>query len=150
MKTLQNPEYTNVNEITNVYDYRQAVLYVADSVINAINEAIAYNDCEWDQDSVEEFLNDSCLHEQIDQSEWIIYTRHHLPIIQHADNIDYAIDNFGTEWAGETLKEVGLDGLHSGIAFWALYEDVKDIVQDIINDTDFDLEEDQDTEEEEV
>lgn len=146
MKTLQTTDYTNVSEITCGYDYRQVVLNVADSVISCINEAIERGDCEFDSDSVEEFLNDSCLHEQIDQSEWIIYTRHHLPIIQHSDNTDYAVDNFGTEWAGEELKNNGLDGLHQGIAFWALYEDVRDVVQEIINDTDFDVEDEQELE----
>jgi hypothetical protein len=143
MKTLQTTNYTNVETITSGYDYNQVVLNIADSVISAINEAIESGDCEFDSDSVEGFLHDSCLNETIDGCEWAIYNHHHLPIIQHSDNVDYAVDNFGSEWAGDLLKSQGLDGLHASIAFYALYEDVRDVVQDIINDTDFDVEDEE-------
>ena len=143
MKSLQTTTYTNVETITSGYDYHQVVLNVADSVISAINEAIERDDCEFEADSIEDFLQDSCLNETIDGCEWAIYNRHHLPIIQHSDNVDYAVDNFGSEWAGEVLKSEGLSGLHAGIAFWALCEDVRDVVQDIINDTDFDVEDEE-------
>ena len=79
--------------------------------------------CDNDRDEAEELINDSLLRETIDGHEWIIYYSYNLDVIQHSDNEDYMIDNFGIDEAGFILKDKGLSGLHSAIAFWALYAD---------------------------
>ena len=90
----------------------------------------AMQSCENDRDDAEELINDSLLHEAIDQHEWIIYNCYNLDVIQYSDNEDYLIDNFGLESAGESLKNGGLDGLHTAVAFWALYADVQEKISD--------------------
>ena len=81
-----------------------------------------------------EVINDTILHEEIDSHEWIIYNAYNLDVIQYAENADYYIDNFGVEAAGEELKARGLTGLHTAIAFWAMYADVYSEVIDRLDD----------------
>ena len=90
----------------------------------------AMQSCENDRDDAEELINDSLLHEAIDQHEWIIYNSYNLDVIQYSDNEDYLVDNFGAEDAGETLKNGGLSSLHTAVAFWALYADVQEKISD--------------------
>lgn len=89
----------------------------------------------------EELINDSLLHETIDQHEWIIYNTYNLDVYQISDNSDYYLDNFGTEDAGETLKNSGLSGLHTALAFWALYADVQEEISDALDEIEQNLEE---------
>ena len=81
-----------------------------------------------------EVINDTILHEEIDSHEWIIYNAYNLDVIQYSENVDYHIDNFGVEAAGEELKARGLTGLHTAIAFWAMYADVYSEVIDRLDD----------------
>ena len=72
-----------------------------------------------------EVINDTILHEEIDGHEWIIYNAsYNLDVIHYTESVDYYIDNFGVDAAGEELKARGLQGLHTAIAFWAMYADV--------------------------
>ena len=75
-------------------------------------------------EEAEELINDSLLHETIDGHQWVIYYSYNLDVLQHSDNADYMIDNIGGE--SEILKEKGLSGLHSALAFWALCADVQE------------------------
>lgn len=90
----------------------------------------AMQSCDNDRDDAEELINDSLLHENIDSHQWIIYNSYNLDVIQYSDNSDYYIDEFGAEDAGESLKSGGLSGLHTAIAFWALYADVQNMISD--------------------
>ena len=140
MKTLPTVDYNRPSTIETSYDYRQAVLSMTDSVIEQINYKLESGDLELDKSEIEDFVNDSALHEIIDGSEFVIYNHHNLNVIKFSDNDEYAIDNFGSEWAGSTLKEGGLSGLHNGIAFWALYADVQECLNDHLEElelTDF-------------
>jgi hypothetical protein len=134
MKNIETVEYAQVESIGNGWDYEQVILDVTDSVIYQLNEAI---DCEQvnDKDELIELLNDSVLHEIVDGSEYIIYTAYHLPIIQHSDNDEYMLDNFGMESLAASLEK-GLSNLHMAIAFWALYADVQERINDILDEYD--------------
>lgn len=90
----------------------------------------AMQSCDNDRNGAEELINDSLLHETIDGHEWIIYNSYNLDVIQHSSNEDYYIDTFGSESAGEELKNSGLSGLHTAVAFWALYADVQEKISD--------------------
>lgn len=97
-----------------------------ESIANCIATE-AMQSCDNERDEAEELINDTLLHETIDGHQWIIYNAYNLDVIQHTDNEDYMIDNFGSECAGEELKQNGLSGLHTAVAFWALYADVQDM-----------------------
>lgn len=116
-----------MTEITSS-EYWTEVQSMADSIAS---EAMADNDN--DREAAEEDINDSRLHETIDGHQWIIYNAYNLPVMQFSDNADYYIDNFGGDDAGNILKERGIDGLHTVIAFWALYADVQDRLSDALD-----------------
>ena len=94
---------------------------VEDTVTNIVDEALDQTDT---LEEAEELINDSLLHETIDSHEWVIYYSYNLDVLQHSDNADYMTDNIGGE--SEILKEKGIDGLHTALAYWALYADVQD------------------------
>jgi hypothetical protein len=133
MKNIVTVEYKTFNSIECKLDYNQVVLCVVDSVIERLNYAIDNDEVE-DKDEIGELLNDSVLHEVIDGCEFVIYTAYHLPIINYSDNPDYMVDNFGDECLSTSLREGGLSGLHTALAFWALYADVSEKVNDILNE----------------
>ena len=89
---------------------------------NLIEEALDQSDS---KEEAEELINDSLLHQTIDGHQWVIYYAYNDDVIAYSNNDDYFIDNFGQEEAGELLKNRGLLDLHTAIAFWALYADVQ-------------------------
>lgn len=109
-----------------------------------VSEAADYTDCNtadtFDRDSVLERIHDTVLHETIDGHQWVIYYAYNLNVLQHSDNAEYMIDNHGVESAGEILKDSGLSGLHSALAFWALYADVADRIDSALDDYESNLE----------
>ena len=113
----------------NYQDYYSEVNAIAEALVS---EAMAEydNDAEQAMDNI----NDSRLHETIDGHQWIIYYNYNLSIIKHSSNDDYMIDNLGLDSAGEALKNGGLSGLHQAIAYWALYADVYELLQDKMDD----------------
>ena len=113
-------------------DYWTQVEETAGSVIETAREYC----CEYEGDeriegsneSLEEHINDNLLHETIDGHEWIIYYSYNLDVLQHSANQDYMIDNLGG--ASEVLESSGLQGLHQALAYWALYADVQEAIQE--------------------
>lgn len=119
--------------------------------VEALANMIAVNamqSCDNDRSDAEDLINDSLLHETVDSHEWIIYYAYNLDVIQHSDNEDYYIDEFGIENAGEELKNRGLSGLHAAIAFWCLYEDVQGMVSDELDKLEEAIEDQEDEESE--
>ena len=102
--------------------------------------------CDNNRDEAEELINDSLLHETIDEHQWIIYYAYNLNVYQHSDNSDYYIDNFGGDDAAYVLKEKGLDGLHQALAFWALYADVQDKIGEALDGVESNIEKSEDDE----
>ena len=124
-QTGQSPKDRKMNK----QDYYNEVNAIAkDLVTNALEQ------CDNDADQAMDLINDSLLHEWIDGHEWIIYNAYHLPILQHSDNAEYMGDNFGGDSVASALKDGGLSGLHCALAFWALYADVMDNIEDAMND----------------
>lgn len=107
----------------NVY-YKEVQSIAKELVLEALEQ------CDNDSEQALELINDSLLHEWIDGHEWVIYNCYHLPIIQHSSNADYMEDNLGADYAVSELKEKGLSGLHCALAYWAMYADIQDILED--------------------
>jgi hypothetical protein len=107
------------------------------SEISSIAESLAtdaVNACDGDKDDALDKINDYMLHETVDGHQWVIYNAYNADVMRHSDNEDYYIDNFGTDDAGHVLKESGLSGLHNVIAFWCMYADVQDRLDDALDD----------------
>ena len=105
--------------------------------INNIAESIvddAMQQFDNDRSEAEEFINDTLLHEVIDGHQWVIYQSYNLDIIGHSSNEEYMIDNFGGESLEASLKDGGLNGLHTAIAFWAMYADVQELIDTKIDE----------------
>lgn len=117
------------------------------SIANSIATE-AMQSCGNDRDNAEELINDSLLHETIDGHEWIICNDYNLDVIQHSDNEDYYIDEFGSDDAGVTLKNGGLSGLHTAVAFWAMYADVQNLISDELDTLEEAVEEEEEEAEE--
>jgi len=103
------------------------------SEVGAIAEALvdeAMFEHDNDADQAMEHINDGRLHETIDGHQWVIYYNYNLSIIEHSSNDGYMIDNLGLENAAQALESGGLNGLHQAIAYWALYADVYELLQD--------------------
>ena len=108
----------------------------------------AMSQCDNNREEAEELINDSLLHETIDGHQWVIYYAYNLDVYQHSNNPDYYIDNFGGDDAAFVLKEKGLDGLHNVLAFWSLYADVQDKIEEALDGVESNIEEqDEETEE---
>ncbi len=107
---------------------------------NEVNELADTIACETMQetdnnrDKAQEIINDVRLHETIDGHQWIIYYGYNLDVIKHSDNEDYYSDNFGGDALASSLEQGGLDTLHCHIAFWAMYADVQDRIQDALDE----------------
>ena len=115
----------------NSQQYWKEITDIAEQLVwFAMNEYEEEND----RDAAEEVINDHLLHETIDSHQWIIYTVYHLQIIQESGNDDYLTENFGKDTAATLLDEGGIDSLHQGIAFWAMYADVQDKLEQAFDD----------------
>jgi hypothetical protein len=116
--------------IITAHDYTTEINDIASNLVESV-----FN--EYDEvttkDEALELINDSLLHETIDGHQWVIYTAYHLPIVEHSNNDEYMVDNFGAEALEESLKQGGLSGLHQAIAFWALHADVSERIEDALD-----------------
>ena len=133
MQNIKTVEYKTIETITNSWEYYQVVASLTDSVICRLNEDIDRGDVN-EKEDLEGLLNDSLLYEEIDQCSWIIYTRNHLPILQYSSNDEYMILNIGEDSVVHALKDGGLSGLHCALAFWALYADVYESINEVLSE----------------
>ena len=118
MNTISSTEYTaEINTIAS----------------NLIEEAMLESE---NLEQAQEIINDHLLHEYIDGHQWVIYYAYNLAVIDNSDNPDYMVDNLGDESLAAALNQGGLDGLHTAIAFWALYADVSDKLHELYENID--------------
>ncbi len=111
------------------FDYNTEINAIA---TNMVAEIMAETDN--NKEEALEVINDYRLHETIDGHQWVIYYAYNLDVIQHSKNDEYMTDNFGNEEAGTILAEKGLNSLHTAIAFWAMYADVSELIEDKIGE----------------
>jgi hypothetical protein len=85
------------------------------------------------RDEIYETIFDSRLHETIDGHQWVIYTYYNLQVLQHTNNAEYMIDNFGGESAASAIEN-GIDSLHCAMAYWAMYADVAEQIDTVLDE----------------
>jgi hypothetical protein len=122
-----------MSELTGT-EYRNEILSIA---YNLYDENYCYTDkalsIEERIEAVDEDIQDRLLHEAVDGHQWVIYNAYNLDVIKWSENKDYYTDNFGGVGLAESL-ECGLDSLHNTIAFWCMYGDVQDALEDARGD----------------
>ena len=104
--------------------------------------AEAMEQCDNDRDCAEEKAQELA-HEIIDGHEWVIYTANNLQVLQHSNNSDYFVDNFGEEAAGLILSERGIDGLHNVLAYGAMLGDVSENLESAFDEIEDEIEEEE-------
>ena len=95
-------------------------------------DAMSY--CDNNREEAEELINDSLLFETIGAHQWVIYNAYNLDVLQYSGNSDRYVDEFGADDAVLVLKERGLGGLHQSLAFWALYADVQEKIEEALDE----------------
>ena len=113
-----------MNEITSS-EYWNEINELADDLCRE-----TFEDCLGDVSAAESQIQDYRLHELVDGHQWVIYNYYNQFVMQHSDNTDYYIDNFGSDDAGNILKERGLSGLHNTLAYFCMYADISDLISD--------------------
>ena len=97
-----------------------------------VNESM--DDCDNDKDAAIEQINDYRLHEWVDGHQWVIYYFYNDDVRKHSQNEDYLTDNFGNEYAGQIVAESGIDALGTAIAFWCMYADIQDSIENAFDE----------------
>tara|TARA_B100000768_G_scaffold168165_1_gene172827 strand:+ start:360 stop:722 length:363 start_codon:yes stop_codon:yes gene_type:complete len=112
-----------MNTIT-ATDYTAEVKATA---FNLVEEVIQETET---RDEALELINDSRLHETIDGHQWVIYYAYNLPVLEHSDNAYYMEENLGDDCIAAALKQGGINGLHTALAYWAMYADVQEAIEE--------------------
>ena len=74
------------------------------------------------------------IHEVVESHEWIIYTYYHKQILNVSDNYDAIHDTYNNEELGAIVAEKGIEGLELACAYWAMYTDVQNAINELDND----------------
>lgn len=119
-------------------DYSEYYTEINNIAAELVSEAMEQteNDC----DAAEELINDSLLHETIDGHQWIIYYSYNDEIISHSSNDEYYRDMYGNEDIGRIVADQGLDHLKTIIAYWAMYADVQEVLENAFDEYETELE----------
>ncbi len=112
--------------IKSQFEYTTEINSIAASIVQD-----AFEQCDNDEPEARDMIFDTLLNETVDGHQWVIYYAYNLDVIKYSDNPDYMADNFGGDALAESLKQ-GLDTLHMHIAYWALYADVHNALDDAI------------------
>ena len=107
------------DEITNTSYWEQISSIATELVTEAMDQS------DNDQEAAEELINDTLLSETIDGHQWVIYYHYNLPVLQFSSNESYMEDNMGADGVMAALYKGGISGLHTAMAFWAMYADVQ-------------------------
>ena len=117
-------------------EYWTEIKGIADSIvcealqsveIDNNNEPMDFDD---KKEQAMDLINDSLLHETIDGHQWVIYYAYNLDVIKNSNNEDYMADNISNDFSGFD----SLNSLHGAVAFWAMYADVQEYIDDAFNE----------------
>ena len=107
-------------------EYHREISDLAESLYS---EALEQNDN--DHDAAVDAIQDHLLHETVDGHQWIIYTYCNELIEQFSANAEAFKDIYDNESIGALVAERGLDGLKPIIAYFAMYQDMSDHLNEL-------------------
>jgi hypothetical protein len=116
---MSNLEFTSI-------EYHREIKDLADSLYT---EALDQNDN--DHDLAVEAIHDQLLHELVDGHQWVIYTYSSELVERFSDNTEAFKDVYDNESIGALVADQGLDAVKPIIAYFAMYQDVSDRLNDL-------------------
>lgn len=115
-----------MSELNSSSQYYKEVSAIAAALI-----AECMQECSDDRQEAEELINDSRLHETIDGHQWVIYYSYNLPVLTYSNNAEYGVDNGLVELDSNNFS---LSAFHCSLAYWALYADVQEHVDNAFDE----------------
>ena len=112
-------------EFTSTEYYRE----ISDLADDLYSELLEQNDN--DHDLAVEAIHDSLLHEVVDSHQWIIYTYSNELVEQFSDNAEAFKDVYDNESIGAIVADRGLEALKPIIAYFAMYQDISDRLNEL-------------------
>jgi len=116
---MSNLEFTSI-------EYHREISELAD---NLYSEALEQNDN--DHDMAVEAIHDQLLHELVDGHQWVIYTYSNELVERFSDNAEAFKDVYDNESIGALVADQGLEALKPVIAYFAMYQDLTDRLNEL-------------------
>ena len=112
-------------EFTSAEYYRE----ISDLADDLYSEALEQNDN--DHDLAVEAIHDHLLHELVDGHQWVIYTYSNELVERFSDNAEAFKDCYDNESIGALVVDRGLEALKPIIAYFAMYQDISDRLNEL-------------------
>jgi len=116
---MSNLEFTSI-------EYHREISELAD---NLYTEALEQNDN--DHDMAVEEIHDQLLHELVDGHQWVIYTYSNELVERFSDNAEAFKDVYDDGSIGALVADQGLDAIKPIIAYFAMYQDISDRLNEL-------------------
>lgn len=128
-----------MNNIT-FAEYRKEIYSLALALVGDAIDALQYDGYEViSRDDVEDRIigtdyltMDSLLHEAIDGHQWIIYYAYNDDVLRYTEHSDAYQDCYSNEDLGQLVAEKGFDSAKAMMAYFAMYNDVLDHLDEAI------------------
>ena len=105
---------------------------IRDLATNMVEEAMSNNDN--DSDAALEAIQEDVLHETIDGHQWVIYYAYNDDVLKYSDNCEAYQDCYDNESLGALVAEKGIDGVKPMMAYFAMYQDVSELLEQAFDD----------------
>ena len=102
---------------------------ISDLADNLYSEALDQNNN--DHDLAVEAIHDQLLHQTVDSHPWVIYTYSSELVERFSDNAEAFKDVYDNESIGALVADQGLDAVKPIIAYFAMYQDISDRLNDL-------------------
>ena len=102
---------------------------ISDLAANLYTEALEQNDN--DHESAIDAIHDQLLHELVDGHQWVIYTYSNELVERFSDNAEAFKDVYDSESIGALVADQGLDSVKPIIAYFAMYQDISDRLNEL-------------------
>lgn len=112
-------------EFTSTEYYRE----ISDLADSLYSEALEQNNN--DHDMAVYAIHDHLLNELVDGHQWVIYTYSSELVERFSDNGEAFMDVYDNESVGAIVADQGLDAIKPIIAYFAMYQDISDRLNEL-------------------
>ena len=91
----------------------------------------ALEDANDDKDEAQDLVHE-WIHELVDGHHWVIYNYYHNLILHHSSNDEAYLDVYDDASLGQLVKDKGVDGLHTTMAYFAMSQDIQDSIYEVL------------------